>query len=141
MDEKKITGKMNIVLCAISVIVLVILLFPLFWTLITSFKTEKEIFQIPPTWYPHVLNTKSYAAQIETGDFNMFKSFFNSFMISSGAMLIAVVSKKQGQERIKEFFSNEERLDRIARMGAEKARKSASKTLNEVRKIIGFRQY
>ena len=56
-------------------------------------------------------------------------------------MLIAVVSKKQGQERIKEFFSNEERLDRIARMGAEKARKSASKTLNEVRKIIGFRQY
>ena len=41
----------------------------------------------------------------------------------------------------KEFFSNEERLDRIARMGAEKARKSASKTLNEVRKIIGFRQY
>ena len=61
--------------------------------------------------------------------------------IPERAMLIAVVSKKQGQERIKEFFSNEERLDRIARMGAEKARKSASKTLNEVRKIIGFRQY
>ena len=91
MDDKKLTGKKNFVFCLISLIVLVILLFPLFWTLITSFKTEKEIFQIPPTWFPHELNTKSYAAQIETGDFNMFKSFFNSFVISTGAMLIAVV--------------------------------------------------
>ena len=91
MDDKKLTGKKNFVFCLISLIVLVILLFPLFWTLITSFKTEKEIFQIPPTWFPHELNTKSYAAQIETGDFNMFKSFFNSFMISTGAMAIAVV--------------------------------------------------
>ena len=91
MDEKKITGKNNVILCIVSVVILVLLLFPLFWTLITSFKTEKEIFMIPPTWYPHELNTKSYAAQIENGDFNMFKSFFNSFVISTGAMLIAVV--------------------------------------------------
>ena len=81
MDEKKITGKSNVILCIVSVVILVLLLFPLFWTLITSFKTEKEIFMIPPTWYPHELNTKSYAAQIETGDFNLFKSFFNSFII------------------------------------------------------------
>ena len=45
------------------------------------------------------------------------------------------------RERIEEFKSDEARLDRIARMGAEKARESAAKTLNEVRKIIGFRQY
>ena len=45
------------------------------------------------------------------------------------------------RERIKEYSSDEERLNRIARMGAEKARESAAKTLNEVRKIIGFRQY
>ena len=75
----------------VAIIVLILLLFPLFWTFITSLKTEQEIFQIPPTWYPHVLNTKSYAAQIENGDFNMFVSFFNSFVISMGAMLIAVV--------------------------------------------------
>ena len=45
------------------------------------------------------------------------------------------------RERIIEFSSDTERLERIARMGAEKARESAAKTLNEVRKIIGFRQY
>jgi multiple sugar transport system permease protein len=63
----------------------------MFWIFITSLKTEAEIFQIPPTFYPHELNTKSYAAQVETGDFNMFQSFANSLIISLGAMLIAVV--------------------------------------------------
>ena len=91
MNEQRLKRNENIILCAVSVIILVILLFPLFWTFITSLKTEKEIFRIPPTWYPHELNTKSYAAQIETGDFNMFKSFFNSFVISGSAMVIAVV--------------------------------------------------
>ena len=45
------------------------------------------------------------------------------------------------RERIQEFSSDTDRLDRIARLGAEKARESASKTLNEVRQIIGFRKY
>lgn len=45
------------------------------------------------------------------------------------------------RERILEYSSNTELLDKIARQGAEKARESASKTLNEVRKIIGFKVY
>lgn len=88
---ESIKRRTNVILCIISVFVLGVLLFPVFWTLITSLKTEQEIFQIPPTFYPHVLNTKSYAAQIETGDFNMFRSFFNSLIISLGAMAIAVL--------------------------------------------------
>ena len=90
-EEKKITGRKNVILCIVSVLVLCFLLFPLFWTLNTSLKTEQEIFQNPPTFYPHVLNTQSYAAQVETGDFNMFRSFANSFLISLSSMLIAVV--------------------------------------------------
>ena len=45
------------------------------------------------------------------------------------------------RERIKEFSSNTELLNRVAKIGAEKARESAAATLNEVRKIIGFRPY
>ena len=88
---ENIKRRTNVILCIISVFVLGILLFPVFWTFITSLKTEQEIFQDPPTFYPHVLNTKSYAAQIETCDFNMFRSFFNSLMISLGVLVIAVV--------------------------------------------------
>lgn len=90
-SEKRLGKRENIICCVLAVVLLIVLLFPLFWTFITSLKTEQEIFQIPPTWYPHVLNTKSYAAQIENGDFNMFVSFFNSFVISMGAMIIAVI--------------------------------------------------
>lgn len=43
------------------------------------------------------------------------------------------------RERIEEFSSNPDLLDRIAREGAEVARASASATLREVRRIIGFR--
>lgn len=91
MNRVKIKRKANVLFCIISLILLCILLFPLFWIFITSLKTEKEIFQIPPTFYPHILNTKSYAAQIKNGDFNMFRSFGNSLFISTGAMLIAVI--------------------------------------------------
>jgi multiple sugar transport system permease protein len=91
MNDRNLSKKANVLYCIISLVLLFILLFPIFWTFITSLKTETEIFQIPPTWYPHVLNTKSYAAQIETGDFNMFRSFANSFIISASAMVIAVV--------------------------------------------------
>jgi multiple sugar transport system permease protein len=67
------------------------LLFPLYWILVTSLKTEQEIFMIPPTMIPNVLNLDSYAAQVESGDFNMFRSFANSFFISIGAMCISVI--------------------------------------------------
>ena len=45
------------------------------------------------------------------------------------------------RERIIEISSDLEKLDKIARMGAEKARESAGATLREVRKIIGFKVY
>ena len=43
------------------------------------------------------------------------------------------------RERISEYSQDIEFLDRVAKIGAEKARESASKTLEEVRKTIGFR--
>lgn len=89
--NREMKKRTNVLMCIVSIIVLCILLFPVFWTLITSLKTEQEIFQNPPTFYPHTINTKSYAAQVETGDFNMFRSFLNSFIISMGAMVIAVL--------------------------------------------------
>jgi len=91
MEKERKNGKKEFLLCFISVVILCLLLFPLFWIFITSLKTEKEIFQIPPTFYPHILNTKSYAAQVGNGDFNMFRSFANSLIIATGAMTIAVI--------------------------------------------------
>jgi tryptophanyl-tRNA synthetase len=43
------------------------------------------------------------------------------------------------RERILEYSSNKELLDKVAKDGADKARESASATLKEVRRIIGFK--
>ena len=89
--EQDLKGHKNVICCIFSVVILIVLLFPLYWTLVTSLKTEQEIFQIPPTLWPNVLNTKSYTAQLDHGDFNMFRSFGNSLLISLGATVISVV--------------------------------------------------
>ena len=91
MNESKVSRGKNVLLCMLAVLIALVLLFPMLWMLNTSLKTEAEIFLNPPTFYPHTLNLKSYIAQIETGDFNMFRSFLNSLIISLGSMLIAVV--------------------------------------------------
>lgn len=44
-------------------------------------------------------------------------------------------------EKITEIQSNEQYLSKVAKLGAEKARESASKTLKEVKEIIGIRKF
>lgn len=45
------------------------------------------------------------------------------------------------RERIQDIYNDEAYLAKVAQQGAEKARESAAKTLAEVRKVIGFRQF
>lgn len=45
------------------------------------------------------------------------------------------------RDKITELSSNNDYLKKVAKMGADKARASASETLREVRKIIGFRTF
>ena len=89
--EKTFFGKKNVIMSVAAILILLMLLFPMYWMLNTSLKTEQEIFRIPPTIWPEIINTESYSAQLEMGDFNMFRSFGNSFMIAIGATAISVV--------------------------------------------------
>ncbi|MEG1649337.1 MAG: tryptophan--tRNA ligase, partial [Rikenellaceae bacterium] len=43
------------------------------------------------------------------------------------------------RERITDIYKNEEYLSRVVREGGEKARESASKTIKEVRELMGIR--
>lgn len=101
MDQIKVTQKKknvlkmdkrtkSIVFSILSIIILIVFLFPLYWIIATSFKMEAEIFQYPPTLFPKNIVSDSYTKQL-SGDFNMFNSFKNSFIISTGAMLISVL--------------------------------------------------
>ena len=45
------------------------------------------------------------------------------------------------RERIEEIYNDDDYLRKVVKMGAEKARESASKTVREVREIIGYRPF
>lgn len=92
MNGRKVSSKRSAVgLSVLSIVVFVILMFPIYWIVVTSLKKEIEIFKVPPTLVPHELNLDSYVAQLKHGDFNMFGSFKNSFIISTSTMLISLV--------------------------------------------------
>ncbi|MCD8235252.1 MAG: tryptophan--tRNA ligase [Prevotellaceae bacterium] len=84
------------------------------------------------------------ASEKETYDY--FDSKWNDCTLRYGDMkkqLAEDIAKTLApiRERIIEYSSNSELLDKIAKLGAEKARESAAATLREVRKIIGFKVY
>ncbi len=45
------------------------------------------------------------------------------------------------REKINDIKSNDEYLRKVAKIGAEKARESAAKTVKDVREIIGFKPF
>jgi multiple sugar transport system permease protein len=66
-------SRRNCLYCAISILVLLVIFFPVYWIIVTSLKTEQEIFLTPPTFFPQKLNFDSYRAQLAPGTFNMFR--------------------------------------------------------------------
>ena len=76
---------------------------------------------------------------------SFFEEQYNSMKIRYGDMkkqlaedMIAFT--QPFRERILELSKDEKRVHQVARQGAEKARESASKTIQEARKAIGIRQ-
>lgn len=48
--DSVMSRKKNIIFCIVAVLIACFLLFPLYWALNTSLKTEQEIFRNPPTF-------------------------------------------------------------------------------------------
>ncbi|MBR3453722.1 MAG: tryptophan--tRNA ligase [Bacteroidaceae bacterium] len=104
--------------------------------------------QTPNSQKPEVIQNLFNFMKIVSSEetYNYFDEKWNDCTLRYGDMkkqiaedVVAVIQPIQ--ERIKEFASNQQLLDQIARRGAEKARESAAATVKEVRKIIGFRVY
>lgn len=81
-------------LCLIGITVAVIMLFPVYWLVISSFKTNAEIFAKVPTFFPHEFTWDAYTSQVSgssnTGS-NIYRSFFNSSIIAITAMILSCV--------------------------------------------------
>lgn len=104
--------------------------------------TEKN--QTPPEPIQNLFNLMDIVSEAET--VKHFKEKYADCTIRYGDLkkqlaqdMVKTISPIR--EKINELKADEAYLGKVARMGAEKARESAQKTLKEVREIIGFRQF
>ena len=74
----------------IGTIVFIVLMFPLYWMVVTALKTQVEIFEIPTPLWPRNLDISSFASQLGNSSDTM-RGFRNSLIIAGGATLISVV--------------------------------------------------
>lgn len=81
--------KERIALYTFLVIYLIISLFPVLWMGITSFKSQEEIYTIPPTWIPGKPTLRNYVESLRDRPFGDY--VFNSLYVSLTVVGLAVV--------------------------------------------------
>ncbi|MDD3360927.1 MAG: carbohydrate ABC transporter permease [Hespellia sp.] len=73
----------------LMILLTVIVLFPIYWLVVTSFKMESEIYQIPPSLFPKNLTFDNYLhALVET---KLPQYFLNSIIYTVGTLLVALL--------------------------------------------------
>ncbi|MDR2889850.1 MAG: carbohydrate ABC transporter permease [Lachnospiraceae bacterium] len=87
---KKRKSPLDIALTSLVVVgATILILFPLYWVLVTSLKDESEIFNLPPSFFPEVITSANYAfAWTQT---NIPVYFLNSIFYALGTLLVVLV--------------------------------------------------
>jgi multiple sugar transport system permease protein len=70
-------------------LILIFLLFPVYWILVTSLNTNSDLMQLPPKWIPLHPTLQSYAEVIQS---SVFLGFYrNTLIVASGATLLCII--------------------------------------------------
>ena len=87
-NHKKIKWS-RILLWLLIAVLLVWSLFPIYWIVMTSFKTNSATIQKDPTWIPDPFTLEQYKGIFERPTF--WSSLFNSFSTSLFATLVSLI--------------------------------------------------
>ncbi len=60
----------------------VVVLAPFFWMLVSSFKSQRDLFAYPPKFFPTVWKWENYKKVLESGSITFFEMFFNSMKVT-----------------------------------------------------------
>ena len=80
----------RVILYIVLVGVAIVPLFPLYWLVISSFKTPQEFSQIPPTWFPQEPTTGQMTTALTEVPFA--QSLLNSFFIAGVSTLSVLIT-------------------------------------------------
>ena len=81
---------LNIIKYVVLFIILLFLLFPLYWVLMTSFKTNMEAYRSVPTFIPEAPTVQSYI-NLFTENNDFFVYYKNNFIVSGATAVITTV--------------------------------------------------
>ena len=99
----------NAISFGVGFIIFVILMFPLYWMLVTSLKTQVEIFQVPTPLWPKNLTFEAFQSQFSETSSTM-KGFKNSFLIAFSAMAISTILSIPAAYGLARFRFNSKKL-------------------------------
>lgn len=86
-EKKKIWTILEYLILAV---ILLFLMFPLYWVLMTSFKTNMEAYRFPPTMVPEAPNVNSYISLFTEDNF-FFIYYKNNFIVSGVTAAITLI--------------------------------------------------
>ena len=75
------------ILLSVGVIIVVVMLFPLYWAIVGSLKTNNQIFAIPATIFPPTPTFQSYLTAFTTEG----RDLLSSLIISAGTVVLALL--------------------------------------------------
>lgn len=80
----------HVLLSILAILISALLLFPIYWIVASSLKSDVEIFKTPPTLLPANISFEAYAGLL-VGKESVISTALNSFFIAVGAMCISVL--------------------------------------------------
>ncbi len=81
--------KSNWLTYTVVILLAALFLFPIFWIVLSSFKSGSEMFRFPPTFLPEKFTLDNYRNAFEKGNFGRY--FFNSTLVSVLSTILTVI--------------------------------------------------
>ena len=78
----------------VAVIVTLIMLFPLYWMIATSFKSAEEVQLVIPTLFPHEFHPENYLNVLQKANF--MKYYWNTIVMTAGILLLPALCTALG---------------------------------------------
>ena len=68
-----------------------IVLLPFFWMLVSSFKSQRELFAYPPKFFPSVWKWENYRQVLNAGRITFFEMFLNSMKVTIPVVVFNII--------------------------------------------------
>ena len=72
----------------VAVLVTIVMLFPLYWMIATSFKSAEEVQLVIPTLFPHEFHPENYLNVLQKANF--MKYYWNTIVMTAGILFLQV---------------------------------------------------